>query len=138
MKIPQSAYPVNEKSFFFSITGNLPREVGTWKRPRSSQSALQGHASLRTRFTPLDQVHISPKRLPCIFFKAKENQTKAEAFPLCVPEIEEQNGRVLVIKHKSSRRTAYAQLIVTTRLLYNLHDRVEQLSRMQRIYPHAW
>lgn len=43
-----------------------------------------------------------------------------------------------VSKHKSSRRTAYAQLIVTTRLLYNLHDRFEQLSRMQRIYPHAW
>ena len=28
--------------------------------------------------------------------------------------------------------------IVTTRLLYCLQDRLEQLSRMQRIYPHAW
>ena len=33
---------------------------------------------------------------------------------------------------------AYAQQIVTTRLLYYLHDRTAQLSRMQRIYPHAW
>ena len=28
---------------------------------------------------------------------------------------------------------AYPQLIVTTRLLYSLQDRIEQLSRMQRI-----
>jgi hypothetical protein len=33
---------------------------------------------------------------------------------------------------------AYPQQIVTTRLLYCLQDRIEQLSRMQRIYPHAW
>jgi hypothetical protein len=33
---------------------------------------------------------------------------------------------------------AYPQLIVTTRLLYSLQDRIEQLSRMQRFYPHAW
>jgi hypothetical protein len=32
---------------------------------------------------------------------------------------------------------AYPQQIVTTRLLYCLQDRIEQLSRMQRIYPHA-
>ena len=42
------------------------------------------------------------------------------------------------VSHKSSRRRAYAQWIVITRLLYHLHDPAEQLSRMQRIYPHAW
>ena len=41
------------------------------------------------------------------------------------------------VSHKSSRRRADAQWIVTTRLLYHLHDPAELLSRMQRIYPRA-
>ena len=39
--------------------------------------------------------------------------------------------------HKSCRRRADAQWIVTTRLLYHLHDPAELISRMQRIYPRA-
>lgn len=39
--------------------------------------------------------------------------------------------------HKSGQRRAYAQWIVTTRLLYHLHDPAELISRMQRIYPRA-
>ena len=41
------------------------------------------------------------------------------------------------VSHKSSRRRADAQWIVTTRLLYHLHDPAELISRMQRIYPRA-
>lgn len=39
--------------------------------------------------------------------------------------------------NKSCQQRAYAQRIVTTRLLYHLHDPAELISRMQRIYPHA-
>jgi hypothetical protein len=39
--------------------------------------------------------------------------------------------------NKSCQRRAYAQRIVTTRLLYHLHDPAELISRMQRIYPRA-
>lgn len=39
--------------------------------------------------------------------------------------------------HKSCQQRAYAQWIVTTRLLYHLHDPAELISRMQRIYPRA-
>ena len=41
------------------------------------------------------------------------------------------------VSHKSGQRRAYAQWIVTTRLLYHLHDPAELISRMQRIYPRA-
>jgi hypothetical protein len=34
-------------------------------------------------------------------------------------------GREKVLTHKSGRRRAYAQWIVTTRLLYHLHDPAE-------------
>ena len=37
--------------------------------------------------------------------------------------------------HKSGDRPAYAQQLVTTRLLDYLHDRGRRLSRLQRIYP---
>ncbi len=36
---------------------------------------------------------------------------------------------------KSSWRRAYAQWIVTTRLLYHLHDPARRIGRMQRILP---
>jgi hypothetical protein len=39
---------------------------------------------------------------------------------------------------KSGRQAAYAQWIVTTRLLYHVHDRAKQSSRMQGIRPRAW
>jgi hypothetical protein len=39
--------------------------------------------------------------------------------------------------NKSCQQRAYAQRIVTTRLLYHLHDPAELISRMQRIYPRA-
>ena len=41
------------------------------------------------------------------------------------------------VKDKSRQRRAYAQQLVTTRLLDCLHDPVAQLSRLQRIYPYA-
>lgn len=33
---------------------------------------------------------------------------------------------------------AYTQRIITTRLLYCLHNLIDQFSCMQRIYPHTW
>ena len=39
--------------------------------------------------------------------------------------------------HKSSRRRAYAQRIVATRLLYRLHDPAGRVGRMQRIRPRS-
>lgn len=47
-------------------------------------------------------------------------------------------GRWRVFIKQIESMAAYPQQIVTTRLLYCLQDRIEQLSRMQRIYPHAW
>jgi|HubBroStandDraft_1064217.scaffolds.fasta_scaffold473145_1 hypothetical protein len=59
-------------------------------------------------------------------------------FELLLSPGEYQNSKWRVYKKQIESMAAYPQQIVTTRLLYCLQDRIEQLSRMQRIYPHAW
>ena len=49
-------------------------------------------------------------------------------------------GRILevggdYVSLTNQAETAYAQLLVTTRLLDSVHDRTARLSRLQRIYP---
>ena len=56
--------------------------------------------------------------------------------PLQQPALGQLNQRGRSID-KSRQRRAYAQQLVTTRLLDCLHDPVAQLSRLQRIYPYA-
>jgi hypothetical protein len=55
------------------------------------------------------------------------------------PEARSRAGETVgeVCKLTNLAKTAYAQLLVTTRLLDSVHDRIARLSRMQRIYPCA-
>lgn len=60
----------------------------------------------------------------------------SEPWSLTRPEAPTRWGRV--VSHTNRLARAYAQRIVTTRLLYRLHDPASQFSRMQRIYPRPW
>ena len=80
------------------------------------------------------------RQLPCTFSPTwKCNRRPTSAFPTPPRRLargDPSMGRG-TLTHKSCRRRAYAQWIVTTRLLYHLHDPAELISRMQRIYPRA-
>ena len=65
---------------------------------------------------------------------------KPRGFPLLSPACSKINRweRKVSIKKNLASKTVDAQWIVTTRLLYHVHDRARQPSRLQGIHPRAW
>jgi hypothetical protein len=120
-----------------AVTWPAPPPVGPFARPgrfRHRRAALEDSSLDKSNVRPRATAYpAGPDATPPDGLRGRLSMTNSHgSHPALAPAVRKRRG-----SYKSRRRPAYAQQLVTTRLLDCVHDRAARLSRLQRIYPRA-